>query len=170
MKTIPGDHLFVLMSTKEIFISWPRVAVKSILYKCNKYRLILVGTDWNNSCHLNRRIRHLLWNVWKSKLKFLSLKHLCMWVFNLLLLSAFFPLFYCFTQQASSSLERVSMPYHKTRKWYTIAICVCSMINRRVLTNIFVIQRKFSVENTINLLMLVTYKITEDDQSLFSFG
>lgn len=44
------------------------------------------------------------------------------------------------------------------------------MINRRILTKIFVVQRKFSAENTINLLMLVTYKITEDDQSLFSFG
>lgn len=51
-----------------------------------------------------------------------------------------------------------------------MAICVCSMINRRVLTKIFVVQRKFSAENTINLLMLVTYKITEDDQALFSFG
>lgn len=77
---------------------------KCTFYKYNQYRLILVGTDWNNSCHLNRRIKQsLLLNIWRFKLKSLSLKHLCMWVFNLLPLIYFFPpLFYCCTQASSS--------------------------------------------------------------------
>lgn len=67
---------------------------KCTFYKYNQYRLILVGTDWNNSCLFNRRTKQsLLLNVWKSKLKSLFLKHLHIWVFNLPLLSFYFLLF-----------------------------------------------------------------------------